>query len=207
MARSSPTATTPRATSTSRSASARRSSTTPAQLADDTNGLNSPLTRRGVVPFGDDKAGAAERAVARDRPPLPRGRVARSATSSQDQPTLQKAKKTDARLLDGAGRGLRRGAGEARVRQGAVGRPPEACSAKALKGAGDARHVRRRVPAEHRATSSTARAAQIQTSWTNAQLSVSVGVKADDGMNLSRLEQRFGRHAGRPARPTPRSTR
>ena len=34
---------------------------------------------------------------------------------------------------------------------------------------------------------------QIQTSWTNAQLSVSVGVKADDGMNLSRLEQRFGR--------------
>jgi predicted Zn-dependent protease len=35
--------------------------------------------------------------------------------------------------------------------------------------------------------------AQIQQSWTNAQLSVSVGVKADDGMNLSRLEQRFGR--------------
>ncbi len=33
----------------------------------------------------------------------------------------------------------------------------------------------------------------IQQSWTNAQLSVSVGVKADDGMNLSRLEQRFGR--------------
>jgi len=33
---------------------------------------------------------------------------------------------------------------------------------------------------------------QIQQSWTNAQLSVSVGVKADDGMNLSRLEQRFG---------------
>src|SRR6185369_15388314 len=34
---------------------------------------------------------------------------------------------------------------------------------------------------------------QLQQSWTNAQLSVSVGVKADDGMNLSRLEQRFGR--------------
>ena len=32
----------------------------------------------------------------------------------------------------------------------------------------------------------------IQQSWTNAQLSVSVGVKADDGMNLARLEQRFG---------------
>jgi len=33
---------------------------------------------------------------------------------------------------------------------------------------------------------------QIQMSWTTAQLSVSVGVKADDGMGLSRLEQRFG---------------
>jgi predicted Zn-dependent protease len=34
--------------------------------------------------------------------------------------------------------------------------------------------------------------AQIQLSWTNAQLAVSVGVKAKDGMSLSRLEQRFG---------------
>jgi predicted Zn-dependent protease len=32
----------------------------------------------------------------------------------------------------------------------------------------------------------------IQQSWTTAQLAVSVGVKADDGMGLSRLEQRFG---------------
>lgn len=33
--------------------------------------------------------------------------------------------------------------------------------------------------------------AQEQMSWTNARLSISVGVKADDGMPLSRLEQRF----------------
>ena len=33
----------------------------------------------------------------------------------------------------------------------------------------------------------------LQMSWTNARLSVSVGVKADDGMPLSRLEQRFAR--------------
>jgi len=42
-------------------------------------------------------------------------------------------------------------------------------------------------------TWSTARAARSRPSWTNAQFSVSAGVKADDGMNLARLEQRFGR--------------
>ena len=38
--------------------------------------------------------------------------------------------------------------------------------------------------------------AQIQMSWTNAQESVSVGVKSDDGMSLSRLEQRFASTPG-----------
>ena len=33
---------------------------------------------------------------------------------------------------------------------------------------------------------------QIQQSYTTAQIAVSVGVKADDGQGLSRLEQRFG---------------
>jgi predicted Zn-dependent protease len=35
--------------------------------------------------------------------------------------------------------------------------------------------------------------AQLQQSWTSAVLAVGVGVKADDGAPLSRLEQRFGR--------------
>ena len=34
---------------------------------------------------------------------------------------------------------------------------------------------------------------QLQQSWTTAQLAVSVGVKAEDGEGLSRLEQRFAR--------------
>jgi TldD protein len=36
---------------------------------------------------------------------------------------------------------------------------------------------------------------QLQQSWTSAQLAISVGVKADDGEGLSRLEQAFGRTA------------
>jgi len=35
---------------------------------------------------------------------------------------------------------------------------------------------------------------QLQLSWTSARIGVSVGVKADDGQSLSRLEQRFARN-------------
>src|SRR5262249_60845877 len=66
------------------------------------------------------------------------------------------------------------------------------CSAKALKGQAT-RGTCNVVFQQTTAYLVNSEGSQIQTSWTNAQLSVSVGVKADDGMNLSRLEQRFGR--------------
>ena len=45
----------------------------------------------------------------------------------------------------------------------------------------------------------------MQRSWPTAHLMVSVGVKADDGMPLNRLEQRFGRCRGAAARRGARS--
>ena len=58
------------------------------------NGLNSPLHAPRHRAVRRRQAGARERAVARDRPPLPRGGLARSATSRQDQPTLSRSTRT-----------------------------------------------------------------------------------------------------------------
>ena len=145
------------------------------------------------MPFGDDKQALSNalwletdrryhEAVsrARLRPPGPadaaQKRVRTIPTSRTSRP-----------------RRLHRGAREARVRQGAVGR-----AAQALLGEGAARAQATRgtcgvVFQLNTAYFVNSEGSQIQQSWTNAQLSVSVGVKADDGMNLSRLEQRFGR--------------
>ena len=145
------------------------------------------------------QAGARERAVARDRPPLPRGdqrarlRQAGSGDAAASAPN-------DARLL-------------ARSRPRSTSRRRRSSSSTRRSGSTGSSAARRR---RSRATATrgtcgvvfqlntayfvNSEGSQIQLSWTNAQLSVSVGVKADDGMNLSRLEQRFGRHARRPAR-------
>jgi predicted Zn-dependent protease len=66
------------------------------------------------------------------------------------------------------------------------------CSSKALKGAAT-RGTCGVLFQLNTAYYVNSEGSQIQVSWTNAQMSVSVGVKAEDGMNLSRLEQRFGR--------------
>lgn len=159
-------------------------------LADDTNGLNAPLTRRGSVPFGEDKQ-ALSNALWLETDRRYREAVSALGYVRQDQATL----KTRAVAPDFSPE------------------PPEVhveaptrlefdkarwverlkrCSAKALKG----QATRGSCGVVFQQTTAylvNSEGSQVQTSWTNAQLSVSVGVKADDGMNLARLEQRFGR--------------
>lgn len=159
-------------------------------LADDSNNLNAPLTRRGIVPFGDDPQALANALwLETDR----RYREAANALGyvRQDQATLKKGAhvpdfsaappevfvQAPARLEFSKEKWIER------LRR---------CSAKALSG-----HATRgqcQVVFQVNTTYFVnSEGTQLQQSWTSAQLSISVGVKADDGMNLSRLEQRFGR--------------
>jgi TldD protein len=162
-------------------------------LADDSNALNAPLTRRGVVPFGDDKEALAsalwletERRyreavsalgyVRQDQSTLKVNRAA-SPDFSQEQPEVHVDAPTKLEFV--------KATWIERLKR---------CSAKALRPKGQATRGTCAVVFQHNtAYLVNSEGSQIQTSWTSAQLSVSVGVKADDGMNLSRLEQRFGR--------------
>jgi predicted Zn-dependent protease len=160
-------------------------------LADDNNGLNAPLTRRGVVPFGDDKQ-AISNALWLETDRRYREAVAALGYVKQDQATLKAQKDASADFS----------ASEPEVY---IGPPAELkfdkqqwidrlkrCSAKALKEPAT-RGTCQVLFQLNTAYFVNSEGTQLQQSWTNAQFSVSVGVKADDGMNLSRLEQRFGR--------------
>jgi predicted Zn-dependent protease len=159
-------------------------------LADDTNGLNAPLTRRGTVPFGDDKLALSSALwIETDR----RYREAVSALGyvRQDQSTLKSRttapdfsqEKAEVHVEAPTKLEFNKPQWVERLKR---------CSAKALHGQAT-RGTCGVVFQQSTAYIVNSEGSQIQTSWTNAQLSVSVGVKADDGMNLSRLEQRFGR--------------
>jgi predicted Zn-dependent protease len=159
-------------------------------LADDTNGLNAPLTRRGIVPAGDDKQ-ALSNALWLETDRRYREAVSALGYVRQDQSTL----KTRATAPD-----FSHEAAEVHIeapKQLEFSKPQwverlKRCSAKALHGQAT-RGTCSVVFQQSTAYIVNSEGSQIQSSWTNAQLSVSVGVKADDGMNLSRLEQRFGR--------------
>ncbi|MGE5181278.1 MAG: metallopeptidase TldD-related protein [Acidobacteriota bacterium] len=161
-------------------------------LSDDPNGLNAPLTRQGFVPFGDDQQAITHALW------LETDRRYHEATSAlgyvrQDQATLSKQK------MDGDF-----SSEPAEVYVEAPARLEfdktqwierlKRCSAKALRGAAT-RGTCGVVFELETSYFVNSEGSTIQLSWTNAQLSVSVGVKADDGQNLSRLEQRFGRTA------------
>ncbi len=159
-------------------------------LADDQNGLNAPLTRRGVVPFGDDKQ-AISNALWLETDRRYREAVTALGYVRQDQATL----KNRAPVPD-----FSPSAAEVYVAKPATLQFDKTqwidrlrrCSAKAFKGQAT-RGSCGVVFQLNTAWLVNSEGSQVQVSWTNAQLSVSVGVKADDGMNLSRLEQRFGR--------------
>ncbi|MBC7974889.1 MAG: hypothetical protein H7138_07865 [Myxococcales bacterium] len=159
-------------------------------LADDNNGLNAPLTRRGIVPFGDDKQALANALwLETDR----RYREAVNALGyvRQDQSTLKvrtvapdfSQEKAEVHVEAPTKLEFNKQQWIERLKR---------CSAKALKGQAT-RGTCSVVFQQNTTYLVNSEGSQIQSSWTNAQLSVSAGVKADDGMNLSRLEQRFGR--------------
>lgn len=162
-------------------------------LADDSNGLNAPLTRRGIVPFGDDKQALANSLwLETDR----RYREAVNALGyvRQDMSTLKVRTTAPDFALDKTEVHIEAQTKLEFDKKQWIDRLKR-CSAKALKGQAT-RGTCSVVFQQNTAYLVNSEGSQIQTSWTNAQFSVSAGVKADDGMSLSRLEQRFGRTPG-----------
>ena len=120
-------------------------------LSDDPNGLNEPLARRAIVPFGADPDFSAAPAEVY---------IGAPATLTFDKAAwVARLKRCSERALRGA------------ATRGSCGALFQLNTVWLVNSEGS----------------------QIQMSWTSAQLSVSVGVKADDGEGLSRLEQAFGR--------------
>jgi len=162
------------------------------QLADDTNGLNSPLTRRGLVPFAADPL-ALSNALWLETDRRYHEAVSALGYVKQDQQTLSKKTSDDDFSHEPAETHIENVA-KLEFDKAAWAERLKKCSAKALSPAGQA--TRGSCGVVFQLNTSyfvNSEGTVIQQSWTNAQLSVSVGVKADDGMNLSRLEQRFGR--------------
>ncbi|MBA3398192.1 MAG: peptidase U62 [Deltaproteobacteria bacterium] len=159
-------------------------------LADDNNGLNAPLTRRGVVPFGEDKQAIAN-ALWLETDRRYREAVVAYGYVRQDQATLKARDPVDDFSSAPAEIYIEKPAELKFDKQQWIDRLKR-CSAKALKEPAT-RGTCQVLFQLNTAYFVNSEGTQLQLSWTNAQFSVSVGVKADDGMNLSRLEQRFGR--------------
>ncbi len=157
-------------------------------LSTDERGLNEPLTRRGVVPFGEDPQAIGNALwLETDR----RYREALQALGyvRQDQATL--ARKTQ---VPDFARSQPEVYYERPARltydKAAWVQRLKRCSASALRE--PATRASCRVQLElNTSWFVNSEGSKIQQSWTTAQLAVSVGVKADDGQGLSRLEQRF----------------
>src|SRR3954471_9696656 len=159
-------------------------------LADDSNGLNAPLTRRGTVPFGDDKQ-ALSSALWLETDRRYREAVSALGYVRQDQSTLKSRvvapdfspEPPEVHIEAPVVLAFDKAQWIERLKR---------CSAKALRGQAT-RGSCGVLFQQNTAYLVNSEGSLIQTSWTNAQFSVSAGVKADDGMNLARLEQRFGR--------------
>ena len=163
------------------------------QLFTEQAGLNAPLTRRGVVPFGTDpEAIASHLWLETDR--RYREAVQTLAYIEQDQTTRRSADKvgdfTPAPAETFVGKPVKlefdKGAWIERLKR---------CSARGLPPPGQPGATRSSCSVVFQETTVyfvNSEGSQIQQSWTSAQLAVGVGVQADDGMGLSRLEQRFG---------------
>ena len=159
-------------------------------ITNDDQGLNEPLRRRATVPFGTDREAIANHLwLETDR----RYREAALALAyvQQDQRTLGNraaqpdfsAAPTESYVEAPKTLTFDKAQWVERLKR---------CSARALRG-----HATRGscgvVFTLNTAWFVSSDGTQTQQSWTTAQLSVSAGVKADDGDNLSRLEQAFGR--------------
>jgi TldD protein len=158
-------------------------------LADD-DGLNAPRTRRGVIPFGDDPD-AIKNHLWLETDRRYREAVQQFTYVKQDQLTLKQNKPRPADFSAAEPILYSQKVAKLEFDKAAWVDRLKKCSKRALSGAAT------------RGTCSilfqlntvwyvNSEGSQIQQSYTNAQLSISVGVKSDDGMGLSRLEQRFG---------------
>ena len=168
-------------------------------LSSDANGMNQPLARRGVIPFGSDP-GAVANALWLETDRRYREGVQALAYVREDVRTLGKQSKepdfsaAPAEVYIGPPAKLEFDKAQwvARLKR---------CSERALRGAAT-RGSCGVLFQLNTVWLVNSEGSQIQMSWTSAQLSVSVGVKADDGEGLSRLEQAFGRTpADLPADP------
>lgn len=161
------------------------------EIADDSNGLNAPLTRRGVVPFGDEPQ-ALQNALWLETDRRYREAVTALGYVRQDQLTLKKPRAAVPDFSQAKPEIYIGGPVALTFDKAQWVERLKRCSAKALKGSAT-RGTCQVVFQHNTAYFVNSEGSQLQQSWTSAQLSVSVGVKADDGMNLGRLEQRFGR--------------
>jgi TldD protein len=159
------------------------------QLSDETAGLNEPLTRRGIVPFGADPQAVSNHLwLETDR--RYREAVQALAYVKQDQATLSKI--SDVPDFSAAPAEVYIGKpAKLQFDKAAWADRLKRCSARALRGKatrGSCGVVFQEVTVYYVNSDGS----QIQQSFTSAQLAVSVGVKSPDGMGLGRLEQRFG---------------
>jgi TldD protein len=158
-------------------------------ISGDDNELNAPMRRRAVVPFGDDALSIANHIwLETDR----RYREAQLALAyvRQDQRTLGKR----ASVPDFAPAKKEVYIGKTvplTFDKDAWVKRLKRCSERALRGVAT-RGSCGIVFTQNTAWYVDSEGNQQQQSWLTAQLAVSVGVKADDGEGLGRLEQAFG---------------
>jgi predicted Zn-dependent protease len=159
-------------------------------LSDDPNGFNAPLTRPGFVPFGDDKL-ALSHALWLETDRRYHESVSAIGYVRNDQATLSKHS-ADADFSSEPAEVHVEAPAKLEFDKAQWIERLKRCSAKALHGAAT-RGTCEIAFQQQTSYFVNSEGSQIQLSWTNAQLSISVGVKSDDGQNLQRLEQRFGR--------------
>jgi TldD protein len=157
-------------------------------LSEDGEGINEPMPRRAVAPFGADPQAVANHLwLETDR--RYREAVQALAYVRQDVRTLGKkssvpdfsAAKKEVYIGKPASLIYDKAAWVARLKR---------CSERAFRGVAT-RGSCGVVFSLNTAWLVNSEGTQLQLSWTTAQLAVSVGVKADDGQGLGRLEQAF----------------
>lgn len=152
--------------------------------------LNAPLARQGIVPFASDEQAVRHHLwLDTDRryreAILALGNVLtdKSVTAQEDSPPDFAHERTEEYIQPPATLTFDKDAWVQRARQ---------CSQQAFRGV--ATRASCRVEFQlHTVYFVNSDGTVLQMSWPTASLAVSVGVKADDGMPLSRFEQRFAR--------------
>ncbi len=152
------------------------------------NQLNTPMVRRGIIPFGaDDQAVRnylwleTDRRYREAKMALRVVQVDKSVTAQNDSPPDFAPSQAREYIAPVAQLNFDKADWIQRLRE---------CSRKAFRGAATRASCRLDIQLNS-VYFVNSEGTVLQQSWPTSNLSVSVGVKADDGMPLSRLEQRF----------------